>query len=185
MSTTPVSLLHELKQAPSEATWRRFVSLYSQPLFRLARRWGLPVEDSSDLVQEVFLTLAVELPRFEYRPGQSFTAWLTTVARNKCRDRLRRQHNRPAHVPLDATLEEPANPSAVDPELRQELVARALELIETELPAQTAQACRERWLKGRSSAEVARELGISENAVNLRTSRAAARLHQLLEGLFD
>src|ERR1700724_2796222 len=100
MSQTPVSLLNELRQSPNEGAWQRFVKLYTPPLFRLGGRWGLSLDDSADLVQDVFCILAVKLPTFEYDASRSFTAWLTTVARNKCRDRSRRQRGLPPHVPL-------------------------------------------------------------------------------------
>jgi hypothetical protein len=37
MNTTPVSLLEQLRHAPSEAAWARFVHLYSPLLFGWAR----------------------------------------------------------------------------------------------------------------------------------------------------
>src|SRR5436305_13552808 len=108
MSHTPVSLLNELRQSPNEGAWQRFVDLYTPPLFRLGRRWGLTLDDATDLVQDVFCILAVKLPTWDYDAKRSFTAWLTTVARNKCRDRLRRLHRLPPHVPLTANQEGPA-----------------------------------------------------------------------------
>jgi RNA polymerase sigma-70 factor (ECF subfamily) len=46
--------------------------------------------DAHDAAQESLLRVVRELPRFDATRG-SFRAWATTIARNVCRDRLRRR----------------------------------------------------------------------------------------------
>src|SRR5262245_24469512 len=94
MDTTSPSLLERLRDAPDAAAWSRFVRLYTPMLLRWAYRLGLSGGDAADLVQEVFLVLLRKLPDFRYDPGQSFRAWLRTVARNRWLDLSARQREK-------------------------------------------------------------------------------------------
>jgi RNA polymerase sigma-70 factor (ECF subfamily) len=70
-------------------------------------------------------------------------------------------------------------------EYRQEVVARALEVLRSEFQASTWQAFWESTANGRSGREVAAELGLSCNAVYLARSRVLRRVREELEGLLD
>ena len=67
-----------------------FVSLFD-PAARADTRG-----ESEDLVQEIMVKVMVNLHR--YNPRFSFTTWIYTVARNHCRDWLRRQRVRARHT---------------------------------------------------------------------------------------
>ena len=62
---------------------------------------------------------------------------------------------------------------------------RALRLMQTEFAPNTWKACWETVVQDRPSDEVARELGISENAVYLARCRVLRRLRQELAHLLD
>lgn len=185
MNTTPHSLLERLRSPTEEAAWGRFVELYTPLLYHWARRFGLQQEDAADLVQEVFSILAVELPSFRCDSKQRFRGWLWTVTRNKWRSRQRRLAVRPQEVG-DADLAAVADDNSdglEETEYRKYLVGRALQIMQGEFEPTTWKAC---WLyvvEGRSSADVAAELGLSVNAVHLAKSRVLRRLRQELEGL--
>jgi RNA polymerase sigma-70 factor (ECF subfamily) len=70
-------------------------------------------------------------------------------------------------------------------EYRQHLVARALELMQSELQTVTWRACWEFVVNDRSASEVAQALGISVNAVYLAKGRVLRRLREELAGLLD
>jgi RNA polymerase sigma-70 factor, ECF subfamily len=185
--TTPISLLDRLRQPNPAAAWERFVELYTPVLFAWARRLGLQASDAADLVQEVFTLLVEKLPEFEYDKHKSFRSWLRTVTLNKWRDVCRRK----AVIPVqavgglsDASVPDPAD-ALDEAEYRRQLVSRALELLRTEFQPVTWQACWEYVVQGRPAAEVARELGISPNAVYLAKGRVLRRLRAELEGLLD
>ena len=57
--------------------------------------------------------------------------------------------------------------------------------MKTDFQPATWRACWENVVEGRPAAEVARELGITVNAVYLAKSRVLRRLHQELDGLLD
>ena len=97
MNTTSFSLLEQLRDSPDEATWTRFVHLYSPLLFGWARQAGLNESDACDLVQDVFVILLKELPQFEFDPAHSFRAWLKTVVMNRWRNQIKRQARAPSH----------------------------------------------------------------------------------------
>jgi RNA polymerase sigma-70 factor (ECF subfamily) len=186
MQSTPLSLLERLRRPEDRAAWSQFVNLYTPLLYRWAQGTGLPEADAADLLQDVFTTLLRELPRFEYEPGKSFRAWMRTILLNRWRTLQRRRAPRP--VPPERLEGEPGD---ADPDLpgeaeeRRELVRRALALIEGDFAPATWQAFREYVLADRPAEEVARELGLSVNAVYMARSRVLRRLREELTGLVD
>jgi RNA polymerase sigma-70 factor (ECF subfamily) len=187
VDTTPVSLLQRLRQPGQREAWSRFVDLYGPLLLYWARRAGLSEEDAADAVQDLFIRLVEELPRFTYDPGRRFRGWLYTVARNHLRNRLTRSR----HVPIagDASPDDLPGPDPAadvwEREHRQFLVRRALEVMRADFEPATVQACWQLVVEGRPAAEVGAALGLSANAVYLARLRVLRRLRQELEGLLD
>jgi RNA polymerase sigma-70 factor (ECF subfamily) len=176
-------LLERLKQPAAQESWTRFVDLYTPLLFYWARRLGLQETDAADLVQEVFAVLVQTLPHFIYKPDQSFRGWLRTVLHNKWRKKR-------ARLPVtSAGLSGVTDPDRAadlgEAEFQQHLTVRALQLMQAEFQPSTWKACWETVVCGRPPVEVARELGISVNAVYLARSRVLRRLRQELEGMLD
>jgi RNA polymerase sigma-70 factor (ECF subfamily) len=185
MNTTPVSLLERLRHSPDEAAWTRFVHLYSPLLFRWARQAGLDDGDAGDLVQDVFVILLKELPRFEHDPAHSFRAWLKTVVLNRWRNQIKRQARAPAQ-PGDGFLADVSAPDDSlfeEQEYRRQLLRRALELLRDEFQPATWEAFHEHGMNGRPAAEVAAELGMTIGAVYAAKCRVLGRLREHLRGL--
>jgi RNA polymerase sigma-70 factor (ECF subfamily) len=186
MNTTPVSLLERLRRPGDADAWPRFVELYSPLLFAWARREGLAEADAADLVQDVFALLVCKLPEFVHDGRRSFRAWLKTVALNKLRENCRRAPP-PGQAP-DGVLDEVAGPASEafwEAEYREHLAARALAVMRAEFQPATWKAFWELVVAGRPGADVARELGLSVNAVYIARSRVLRRLRQELEGLLE
>jgi RNA polymerase sigma-70 factor (ECF subfamily) len=190
MTATPVSLLKRLRQPAAQlraaTAWAEFVDLYTPLLYSWAGRLGMQPTDAADLVQDVFVILVQKLPEFEYDARKSFRAWLRTILMNRWRDRERRATARQAD---DSALERLPGPDQADEveaaEYRQYLVCRALALMRREFRPATWQACWEHAVNGRPAAEVARELGLTVNAVYVARSRVLRRLREYLEHLLD
>jgi RNA polymerase sigma-70 factor, ECF subfamily len=185
--STSASLLKRLHGPADQAAWDRFVRLYTPLLFYWARKAGLAEADSADVVQDVFCVLVRKMPEFRYDPAKSFRAWLRTVLRNTWLNRRRQKVAQP-HGDLKGI--EPQNSSdelteLEEAEYRQQLVARAIELMQAEFEPTTWQACWRFAVVGQPAGEVARELGLSVNAVYLAKSRVMSRLRRELEGLLD
>jgi RNA polymerase sigma-70 factor (ECF subfamily) len=188
MENTPVSLLERLRRPDERAAWDRFVELYTPLLYHWAHRLGLQESNAADLVQEVFLILVQELPRFSYQPGKRFRGWLWTVLLNKHRERQRQRQARPPEVGDTGLDEHAASDDTVpleEAEYRQYLVNRALQLMQADFQPATWKACWEYIVAGRPTTEIAAELGITVNAVHLARARVLRRLRQELEGLLE
>jgi RNA polymerase sigma-70 factor (ECF subfamily) len=185
VNPTSVSLLDRLKAAPGDAAdWHRLQSIY----LPLVQRWlgrvpGLG-DEAGDLAQEVMLVVVRELPRFERQREGSFRAWLRKVTINKVRGHWRRRRRQPA-VGLAAAdyldqLEAPQSELARewDREHDRHVFDRLLAIVQPDFNATSWQAFRRFALDGRPAAQVACELGISENAVLQVKSRILRRLRQ-------
>jgi RNA polymerase sigma-70 factor (ECF subfamily) len=136
-------------------------------------------------VQDVFVILLKELPRFEHDPAHSFRAWLKTVVLNRWRNQIKRQARAPAH-PGDACLADvhaPDDSLFEEQEYRRQLLRRALELVRDEFQPATWKAFNEHGMNGRPAAEVAAELGMTVGAVYAAKCRVLGRLREQLRGL--
>ncbi len=188
METTSLSLLVRLRQPREQAAWERFVQLYSPLLTAWAHKLGQFGPEADDLVQDVFTLLVRKLPEFRHDPDKRFRAWLWTVTANKCRERHRRRqaNGTGGEDNVLAELAVADDTTAVDEaEYRDYLVQRALQLMQSEFRPETWKAFWECTVNGRPAAEVAPELGLSENAVYLAKGRVLRRLRQELDGLLD
>ncbi len=185
--TTSPTLLERVRQASDATAWGRLVDLYTPLLFAWARRCGESEHDAADLVQEVFVALVQTLPTFQYDRNGKFRGWLRALLLNKLRERHRRAlraekalAQRPQVVELPDVAE-----LFWEVEYRQELARRALQLMQAEFTPPTWKACWETVVQGRSVADVARELGITENAVYISRFRVLGRLREELSGLVE
>jgi RNA polymerase sigma-70 factor (ECF subfamily) len=194
MTDTPRSLLERLRARPDDASWKRFLDLYTPLLERWLRQSGVDDADAADLLQEVFATLVRELPSFEHnaRTG-AFRCWLRTILVNRVRcfwtDR------RAAPVTADSRdilrdldrLEDPTSDLSKlwDRQHDTFLARRVLELIEKDFTASTWHAFRRLVLEGAKPAAVAAEMGVTVNAVLLAKSRVLRRARQEIAGLTE
>jgi RNA polymerase sigma-70 factor (ECF subfamily) len=186
--TTPPTLLERLREAGDEAAWGRIVELYTPLMFAWSRRSGENEHDAADLVQETFLVLFQTLPTFQYdRTRGKFRNWLQTLLLNKLRDRQRqrvRSNKALAQRPLEKELPDIAELFG-EADYQSDLARRALRLMQAEFAPDTWKACWETLVQGRSTAEVARELSMTENAVYISRCRVLRRLRQELGGLWE
>jgi RNA polymerase sigma-70 factor, ECF subfamily len=185
---TPPSLLERVRRPTDQEAWNRFVQLYTPLLLHWARRLGLQDPDAADLVQDVFAILVRRLPEFRYQPRQRFRGWLWTITVNKWRERRRVRTATPqADDPgrLDELAVADGAEGMAEDEYRRYLTRRALEVMKAEFQPATWQAFWETVVDERPTAEVARELGLSENAVYLAKGRVLRRLRRELDGLLD
>ncbi len=180
--------MERLRAGVDETAWRQLVHLYTPLLFYWARRSGIGEHDAADLVQEVFVTLVQTLPTFEYdKDGGRFRSWLRTLMINKLRDWQRRLMRQEKALAQRAPSPETADVADAfcEADFQQELARRCLRLMQAEFVPTTWKACWETLVQGRSPAEVARELGVSENAIYIARCRVLRRLRQELGGLVD
>jgi RNA polymerase sigma-70 factor (ECF subfamily) len=194
MSETSLSLLERVRQRPDDQAWQRLIELYT-PFLRdwLVRRHGLQHQDAGDVIQETFLIVLRRLPQFRHngRPG-AFHQWLRRITAHcllafwKARGRFPAVgHDRR----LLGALKDPDSGLGRlwDEEHRQYLARKALERITPEFEPATLTAFRRVVMEGAKPVQVAADLGVTRNAVDLSVLRVRRRLRQLYEemqGLF-
>src|SRR5258708_5514607 len=94
MHNTSPTLLQKLRDPSDVAAWERFVELYLPLLMHWARKLPARGAEPADLVQDVFVKLTQELPKFPYEPAQGrFRGWLRTVCVNQWRDYQKKRAN--------------------------------------------------------------------------------------------
>lgn len=184
MHSTSISLLERLHRQHEEGAWERFVQLYTPLLCHWVGRLGLEGQDEADLVQDIFTVLVQKLPQFCYDSKKRFRAWLWTVTLNCYRERLRRQQV-PVQPGEPAMLSQATTPDVAEEvaeeEYRQYLTRRVMELMQAEFQPATWKAFWEYVVNQRPAAEVADELGMTENAVYLAKGRALRRLREEID----
>lgn len=194
MTATPVSLLERLKIAkPDAAEWRRMQEIYTP----LIRRWldrvpGLE-DEAQDLCQEVLVVVFKELPAFERRREGSFRVWMRNITINRTRAHWKkRRRQAPAGVGDEtdvflAQLEDSASGLSQewDREHDRVVLQRLLAIVHPDFAPTTWESFHQFALAGIPAAQVAGNLGISENAVLLAKSRVLKRLREEAAGLIE
>jgi RNA polymerase sigma-70 factor (ECF subfamily) len=197
MDQTRSKLLMRVRDPADSEAWGEFVALYEPLLTAYLQHQGLGPEDTRDVVQDVFARLVKSLPDFELgRRRGRFRSWLWQVCRSALVDWARRRlrQARAEDAWLKQLSESPSeNQGDSDSHWGTLHRRRVLTFTVERVRAQsrpTTWACFERHLlQGRPSAEVAGELGLSVNAVDVNCSRILARLRKFcaehLEELAD
>jgi RNA polymerase sigma-70 factor (ECF subfamily) len=149
---------------------------WAGPLLRYLRRMLRDPATAEDLVQEAFLR--VYRARDRYRPDARFSTWLYRIATNLALNELRRPRRRDPHESLDAEGAAPL--AALAPDADQQVDARrraaALARALGSLPDRQRAALLLSAVEGRSYAEVAELLDVTEQAVKALVHRARVRL---------
>ena len=135
--------------------------------------------DADDVVQEAFVKAFRSLPKF--RASGPFAPWLLSIVANETKNLLRSRHRRNAlALRLSALEPDAAAPDApFDEAVAGERRARLLAAV-NELPDRERQALVCRYFLDLSEAETAQVLRWPLGSVKSRTSRALARLRDLV-----
>ena len=136
------------------------------------------VQASEDIAQEAFLSAWQQLDRL--RNSASFLPWLRQITRNLARDWLRAQAQRPlsgeaAEIAIGMAAD--PSPEPADRLLRGEAEAAAEDIISA-LPEDSREVLLLFYREGQSSRQVAALLGLSDEAVRKRLSRARASVRE-------
>jgi RNA polymerase sigma factor (sigma-70 family) len=108
---TRPSLLARLRNREDSKAWHRgweeFYHLYHPVIFRHALTHRLNETEAEDVVQDVVVGLARQLPNFQYDPKLcSFKTWLFRVTRNKIVDHLRKLERHSRRIAQFSTAED-------------------------------------------------------------------------------
>jgi RNA polymerase sigma factor (sigma-70 family) len=154
----------------TDASERAFKRHYAE-ILRFLRRRTSSADEAEELAQIVFVEAAARLPSLPVE-RESALAWLYTVARRRLIDHLRRQALRAGTLAeLDALRLYPVE------ELEYgRRVAAAIASSVARLPESQRVVVVMALLEGRSFADIARRVGVSEGACKMRFARGLEAL---------
>jgi len=184
--TASTALLRGVQQMDG-AAWGRLVDTFGGIVYRWCRCSGLRPDDAADVVQEVFVSVARGIDRFErQKPVGSFRSWLATITRNQVRAHFRRQVGREqarGGTGAMAALEQHAEhlDSTICPEsIRGTIAQRVLESLRKEFEPRTWTAFWMTTVEGRTTAEAAEATGLSAASVYQAKCRILRKLRARL-----
>lgn len=188
---TRASLLLQLKASDDNEAWLQFVTIYRPIIYRLARKRGLQDADAQDLAQQVLISVAGAIGRWEKRDESiRFRHWLRRVVRNAiCHSLIRGPKDRAVGgTSIQAMLE--VNPAADDDvareielEHRREILLRAASIVKTDVAAGTWQVFELAVIQGLRIDEVAARVNKTVGAAYAARGRVIHRLRQAVDQL--
>lgn len=188
MDTTPPSLLLRVRDPSDHAAWREFDARYRELLIRYCRHRGIPYFEAEDIVQVVFAGLLRTLPRFTYqRERGGFRGYLYRCVSHAIFDWSQRPERRRNRVgnggeqPFSSPNadKDPAAEALWQREWENHHIRLAMETVRRTFDEKSA-AIFERSISGATVAELAREFGMSEEAVYKARQRIRDRTTELI-----
>lgn len=169
---TEIELIEKSKQ--DKSYFKPLYEKYYEQVFRLVFNRVQDMELTAEITSEAFSKTLANIDKFVYK-GYPFSAWLTRVAINCCYDHFRAQkrnrmvslENYTSHdIAFEVELEDNNKELwlAILPDILGELKPKDLELIEM------------RFFEGKSFAEIAYILDITEGNAKTRTYRVLKRM---------
>lgn len=169
-------LLHRYAEQASDEAFAELVRRHLNLVYSVAlRQVGGDVHLAEDVTQQVFAALARKAARLSGRT--SLSGWLYRSAHFAASDVVRAERRRKTRE-QESLLMQPTThpPLPVD----WERVRPILDTVIAELGERDRDAVSLRFLDGRSFADIATRLRLSENAARMRVERALDKLHAAL-----
>jgi RNA polymerase sigma factor (sigma-70 family) len=156
---------------PGEEPLEELLERIRPRIKKLLRKYGIPLQDAEDVVQDAILVALSKWDTIHYKEG-----WILSAVRFKCSNYWRRQRGDRLlgmEVTLLEELSEPQSPGQEQDEIQHDLrnVTRGLD------PRQRAAL----WLRfgvGLDADEIARRLGYCASSIRKLTGRSLARLQK-------
>jgi RNA polymerase sigma factor (sigma-70 family) len=189
---TRQTLLAKIKDNHDEQSWEDFTFYYQQFIYNIVRRMKMGHHDAEDLVQTIMLKLWNKMPEFEYKPGKgAFRGWLCRITQNETKNYLRKKNKH-----FDKNNEEnnrsiPSSQYATKlPEIeeisRKEWQVYVTNLAWTNIKSAFNQNVQDAFVliySDKSTKEVAEELNLETNTVNVYKQRVRKRMVQEIKRL--
>lgn len=182
------STLLERAQAGEKESRELLCRIYG-PLVRNKYLAVVPVQDRDDLCQEVFLTLFRRISEFHkiHNDRPCFRPWLRKIASNKVGNYWKRGHRdgfAVSNSDLEALVPEADHDTdesdAATQDEQAQVALAAFEEALCQVERTTREAARRAWRENQQVDVVARDLGITTNAVRIAKCRVLARTRAIL-----
>jgi len=187
---TRASLLLRIRDPQDRDAWHEFSSLYRPIVLEMARGRGLQSTDAEDLAQQVLLSIASAIERFEPDADRAqFRTWLATIARRAIINALTRHPRDRATGGTDMRwiLDQQPAPSeetqSLQLDYRRQIFIAAANKIRPEFQSDTWDAFWQTAIDNQTVNEVADRLGRSRGSVYTARSRVMSRLKEVVEEL--
>ena len=185
---TSASLIAAIQDRSNADAWHEFEQIYRPVIFRVARAKGLQNADAFDLVQQVLVSVAMAIPRYEARSnGPPFRNWLSRITHNailkavtrKPRDQAR---GGPHIIGILDEIKAPdaATQSLIQLEYRREIFRVAAHQARSEVQPATWLAFESTVVDGQSIERTAKVLNVSVGNVYAARSRVMKRLRKIV-----
>ena len=182
------SLLVQVRDPANREAWEQFADIYRPIIWRIAVARGFQDADAHDLAQQVLISVAAAIGRWEKNNEQTrFRNWLSRVTKNAILNALMRQPDdrasggSSARIVLDEVVQrDQAAEELLKVEYRREIYLRAAEQVRVDVADKTWQAFELSVVDGIDIATVAKRLGSSPGAVYSARSRVMYRLRQAI-----
>ena len=188
---TSETLIAQVRNPADREAWERFEQLYRPVIFRIACARGLQHCDAMDLVQQVLLSVAAAIGRYERGEDRvPFRNWLSRITRNAILKALTRGPNEKAaggSEVLDAMRSIPESNAEmerlIETEYRRELYTKAARAVRREIEETTWLSFDLTVVQSFSVEHAARALGLSLGSVYAARSRVMRRLRDKVKEL--
>lgn len=161
---------------------RELLEAYNEPLLQRVRTMMGPRArqhaETDDFVQDTLLAALKQLSKVELSSSGSFLAWLTTIARHRIIDGVRKRYES-SFTKFATTMLGMSDARPYREAIRQEELQRLAHALEC-LDHDRRRVIELRSLEGLPFSEIARRFGRSENAVQLLHARAVSELGRIL-----
>ncbi len=157
---------------------------YHKMVFHIAQEMMGREQDTEDIVQEVFMRVLTRINQFRYEA--SFSSWLSSIAVNVCKDKLRSKKRYPED-PLDKIREHEIYTKRASLNQEEELIMN--ELLEdvqekiSHLKKEHQKLIVLRYMDGLSYEKMAQLLGYSPSLVKSRLHQARKELQRICQNL--
>ncbi|MEM8669227.1 MAG: sigma-70 family RNA polymerase sigma factor [Planctomycetota bacterium] len=183
---TRQSLLIRLRNTRDQQAWAEFSAVYEPVIYRMTKRRGLQDADAREVVQEVLMSVANAIDRFDVSQAGSFRGWLSRITRNATVDRLRSVAARRETMDassvmkqLEQTLDQTIS-DEFETDRRRQLFRWAASRVRTRTGEVNWMAFWKTAVEGHSIEKVAMELNVSEGAVYVARCRILKRIRELV-----
>lgn len=185
LTRTSTELLADLRDPGNEAAWSRYVERYRPLILAYARRAGLAEADAEDAAQASLLSFSDGLRRNRYEREQGrLRSWLHGIAVNKVREVRRARRERQAADTAEESLLDPVGPDELEAsweeEWRDAVLRQCLAEVRAEVEPNTLRAFELSAREGWPAERVARELGMTKDAVYAAKRRVLRRVRELV-----